>query len=269
MDTKQRQYPLTTGRITSPVQSVMHIYKNEGLAVLWGGLPAGILRAGLMYSVRLTAYDPMLDRVAKARAGPDPAEQERAKTSVMTKLITAIPCTALSVCAANPADVLKVRFQKNPNLYTSSSVSPKTILDIVRREGIIGGLYSGFLPNVGRNCAVGGAELVGYYQSKQVLTSTFGLDDSAPAHILASFGAAFSALAIGSPFDVLGTRLMQAEAVAEGKGLLQFTGDMLRSEGIRGFYKGASMNLARLWGFNLVLWVGYEQIQRKVKIMGF
>ena len=90
---------------------------------------------------------------------------------------------------------------------------------------------------------------VGYFQSKQFLLNTIGFSDSTPAHVTASFGAALSAMAIGSPFDVLGTRLMQKEAVAEGKGVVAFTTDMLRTEGIRGFYKGGAVNLARLWGF--------------------
>jgi hypothetical protein len=68
----------------------------------------------------------------------------------------------------------------------------------------------------------------------------------------------------GSPFDVLGTRLMQKEAVLEGKGIVQFTKDIVRQEGVFGFYKGGSINLARLWGFNLTLWLGYENIKKKV-----
>ena len=143
-----------------------------------------------------------------------------------------------------------------------------TIREIVMREGFFAGLYSGFLPNVSRNCAVGGAELVGYYQSKEILINSLGMDDATPAHVTASFGAALSAMLIGSPFDVLGTRLMQPEAVAEGKGLLSFTRDMIQREGIGGFYKGGSINLARLWGFNLVLWLGYENIQRMVRRWG-
>ena len=200
-----------------------------------------ILRAGLMYSVRLTAYDPMLNKVAKFVVGNDREEQENAKRWVSTKLLTAVPCSALSVCIANPADVLKVRFQKNASSYSHSSISPTTIQEIVMREGFFAGLYSGFLPNVSRNCAVGGAELVGYYQSKEILINTFGMNDSTPAHVGASFGAAMSAMLIGSPFDVLGTRLMQAEAVAEGKGLFSFTREMLEKEGIGGFYKGGSI----------------------------
>ena len=90
------------------------------------------------------------------------------------------------------------------------------------------------------------------------------MDHSTPTHMLASFGAALSALAIGSPFDTLGRRLMQKEAVAEGKGLIQFTKEMFQKEGISCFYKGGQINLARLWGFNLMLWLGYENIQRKV-----
>jgi len=43
---------------------------------------------------------------------------------------------------------------------------------------------------------------------------------------------------------------------------------MIEKEGIGGFYKGGSINLVRLWGFNLVLWLGYENIQRAVGSWG-
>ena len=205
--------PLDTGKVrmqldakstfTSPVHALKHIVKHEGLSVLWGGLPAGFLRAGMMYSVRLTAYDPMLNKVARNIGGSDPVEQERVKSRVSTKLLTAIPCSALSVCFANPADVLKVRFQKNSASYTKSSIHPKTISDIVMREGFFKGLYSGFLPNVSRNCAVGGAELVGYYQSKEMLLNEFDMEDSTPVHVMASFGAAMSAMLIGKCWVVV------------------------------------------------------------------
>jgi hypothetical protein len=198
-------------------------------------------------------------------------EREDAKSWVSTKLFAAVPCSALSVCCANPFDVLKVRFQRNAKTYRRSSIHPKTVFEIIRKEGFFGGLYSGFLPNVARNCAVGGAELVGYYQSKEFLLNNVGLKDNTPTHVIASFGAALSAAIIGSPFDVVGTRLMQAPKTTSSSsvtknvkkpGLLSFTREMLRNEGLKGFYKGFSMNLLRLWSFNLVLWVGYEKIQR-------
>jgi hypothetical protein len=267
--------PLDTGKVRmqldntntfkTPIHALKHVVENEGIIALWGGLPAGLLRAGLMYSVRLTAYDAMLNKVAKNISAISNIEkQDEVKSWVSTKLLTAIPCSALSVCFANPADVLKVRFQKNSNLYTRSSIHPKTISEIIMREGFFSGLYSGFLPNISRNCAVGGAELVGYYQSKEILLNTFHMNDSTPVHVMASFGAAMSAMLIGSPFDVLGTRLMQKEAVLEGKGVVSFTKDIIKKEGVSGFYKGGSINLARLWSFNLVLCLGYENIKRKV-----
>ncbi len=37
--------------------------------------------------------------------------------------------------------------------------------------------------------------------------------------------------------------------------------NMLRQEGISAFYKGFVPNFARIGSFNIVLWLGYEQIR--------
>ena len=267
LDTAKVRMQLDTSRqiYKSPLQTMRLLLKQEGVTALWGGLPAGILRCGTMYAVRLGLYDHVLQKVAE---GVGRGNKEEALTWISTKLVAAVPVSAISVCFANPFDVLKVRFQRSTSVYKTSSVSLATISNIIRSEGFFAGLYSGFLPNITRNCTVGGAELVGYYQSKQMLMKVFNLNDDTPTHVSASFAAALSAAVIGSPFDVLGTRLMQSDAVSGGKGPIAFATRMLRTEGISGFYKGFVMNLLRLWSFNLVLWLSFENSQKAMLRLG-
>jgi hypothetical protein len=259
LDTAKVRMQMDTARVmyTSPWQTVRAICKRDGLTALWGGLPAGILRAGTMYATRLASFDIALAKTVQIL---EPSNRGTGSSSVYVKMIAAIPCTVLSVLAANPFDVLKVRAQHAPAKF--SSISWRTVSHIIRSEGLFKGMYSGLAANVGRNVVVGGAELVGYFQTKQVLMHTYGFGDNTATHVLSSLGAAVTAVALGSPFDLIGTRMMQPEYVSKGRGVLGVVGDTLRNEGFRGLYKGAYLSLGRVWTFNLVLWLTYENVTR-------
>jgi hypothetical protein len=132
---------------------------------------------------------------------------------------------------------------------------------MVKSEGFFNSLYAGFTPNLLRNMVVGTAELVGYFQSKQMLTG-YGVPDGLPLHVGASLLAAASAAAFGSPMDVVATRVMQPDVVKSGISWPAYTMQMVRNEGLFSFYKGFLPNWLRLAGFNVVLWVSFEQIKK-------
>lgn len=86
--------------------------------------------------------------------------------------------------------------------------------------------------------------------------------DGLPLHVIASLMAAASAAAFGSPMDVVATRVMQPDVVQSGVGSLEYTLTMARREGLGSFYKGFLPNWLRLAGFNVALWVSFEQIRK-------
>lgn len=59
-----------------------------------------------------------------------------------------------------------------------------------------------------RNSIINAAELASYDQYKQIALHNMGLADGLHIHIACSFGAGFNAVVVGSPVDVLKTRLM-------------------------------------------------------------
>lgn len=235
----------------SPVQTVSRVLQEEGLIALYNGLPSAILRAGTIYAVRLGTFEGTMERVARVMG--------RKSTDTMdVKLISAFPVTFASMVFGNPFDVVKVRYQKQP--LSMWSCDPRLYTNIVFNEGVLGGLYAGFIPNLFRNLCVGSAELVAYYQSKQFLVQWRQKDDTV-THILASCFAGLSAAVLGSPMDVVGTRVMQTEVVRSGVSWPMYAVQMARKEGIQSFYKGFVPNWIRLSSFNMVLWLSFEQIK--------
>lgn len=63
------------------------------------------------------------------------------------------------------------------------------------------------MPNIMRNSIINAAELASYDQFKQIAMAN-SVPDSLGLHIACSFGAGFNAVIVGSPVDVLKTRLM-------------------------------------------------------------
>ena len=80
-------------------------------------------------------------------------------------------------------------------------------------EGGITGLWKGLGPNIGRNAIINAAELATYDQIKSSLLASGYFSDNIVTHITAGLGAGFFAVCIGSPVDVVKSRVMGARVV--------------------------------------------------------
>ena len=61
-----------------------------------------------------------------------------------------------------------------------------------------------------RNSIISCTEILSYDLAKSTLTGPrFGLEDAMPAHLCSGFFAGFAATSLGSPADVIGTKVMQ------------------------------------------------------------
>ena len=112
-----------------------------------------------------------------------------------------------SVCVLSSAatDVVKVRLQAEGRLPAGAVRRYNGALDayrkIIAQEGV-GGLWTGYGPNLARNCVVNATELVAYDQAKQTFLKA-GMPDNIPTHILSGLTAGLAATLLGSPVDVV------------------------------------------------------------------
>ena len=88
-----------------------------------------------------------------------------------------------------------------------------------------------------------------------------GMRDGIPCHISCAAGAGLIACIVGSPLDVTKTRVMNAPA-----GMYSSPLDCViktaKNEGFSAFYKGFPLNVARLSGWNIVMFLTLEQIKK-------
>lgn len=272
---------LSTGerRYKGPVQTIGRIIQDEGLRGPFKGWVAGLQRQLLFTGIRLGLYDNVKALVTPAGASEPP---------LYGKIAAALTTSAIGITVANPSDLVKVRFQacEHPTsltftrdasataaLHETGPVYSSTLQayrKIIQNEGLIKGLYKGYTANLIRNSIISATELVTYDQAKGTLLK-LGLPDGIGLHLASGLTAGLAATILGSPWDVIGTRIM---AVAKSKkshhppknqpptSLVPFILHMARTEGLSAFYKGFIPNFARIGSFNIVLWLSYEQIKK-------
>ena len=76
----------------------------------------------------------------------------------------------------------------------------------IAKDGVKG-LWVGVFPNMMRNATINAAELAAYDQFKQLALGA-GAPNNLATHIVCAFGAGIAAVMVGSPVDVLKTRIM-------------------------------------------------------------
>ncbi|KAB2607036.1 mitochondrial uncoupling protein 2-like [Pyrus ussuriensis x Pyrus communis] len=234
------------------------IAREEGLAALWNGIIPGLQRQCIYGGLRIGLYDPVkIFLVGSAFIGDFP---------IFHKILAALLTGALAIIVANPTDLVKVRLQAEgklpagvPKRYTGSLDAYSTI---VRQEGL-GALWTGLGPNVARNAIINAAELASYDQVKETILKIPGSTDNILTHLLAGLGAGFFAVSIGSPVDVVKSRMMGDSTY---KNTFDCFVKTLKYEGFLAFYKGFLPNFSRLGSWNVVMFLVLEQAKNVFRV---
>eukprot|EP00930_Biecheleria_cincta_P087499 TRINITY_DN76723_c0_g1_i1.p1 TRINITY_DN76723_c0_g1~~TRINITY_DN76723_c0_g1_i1.p1 ORF type:complete len:286 (-),score=53.58 TRINITY_DN76723_c0_g1_i1:16-873(-) len=243
----QRKLDGVVSKYRGPVQTISVIVREQGVLAPYRGLVAGCHRMFVFTGVRLG----LLDSLKNAMRKPD------GSLTLFREVSAALATSALGITVANPCDVVKVRYQNTAGTQYGSVL--QAYLQIVREEGIIGGLWKGYTANMARNCIISAVELTGYCKTKECLLS-LGCADNAATHMGSGLTAGFLAVVLGSPADVVGTRVVAT--VGDTGSLGTYCLNMLKTEGPLAFYKGFWPNFARVGSYNVVFWACFEQLQR-------
>ena len=125
----------------------------------------------------------------------------------------------------------------------------------VRRDGIRG-LWVGWSVNVCRNSIISATELASYDQFKQ-LALGLGAPDRLHTHIACAFLTGLVVVCVGSPVDVLKTRVMNRKT-GGSESIPQLVAKMITKEGPLAFYKGFTANWWRQGSWMCVFFISLE-----------
>jgi len=247
-------------KYNGPIDVIRRMCAEEGWRSLYNGLTPGLHRQFLFTGIRLGLYD----KVSAAVSGGSSGGEATGRTlSYPQKVAIALATSAVGITVANPSDVLKVRAQAHDPKNKVRRSRPRPTLEnyvrVTRKEGFVSGLYKGYTANLVRNSIISCTEILSYDLAKSTLTGhRFGLEDAMPAHLCSGFFAGFAATSLGSPADVIGTKVMQKRGDYAGLTLSQAALRMAQREGLASFYKGFWPNFLRVGSFNVVMWLSYE-----------
>ncbi|KAM7527706.1 hypothetical protein LguiB_031116 [Lonicera macranthoides] len=234
--------------------TVVTIATEEGVLALWKGIIPGLHRQCLYGGLRIGLYEPV-------KAFYVGSFYITAAT-LFLKIVAALTTGAIAITIANPTDLVKVRLQAEgklpPGVPWRYSGAINAYYTIVKQEGLAA-LWTGLGPNIARNAIINAAELASYDQVKQTILNIPGFTDNILTHLLAGLGAGFFAVCIGSPIDVVKSRMM-------GDSVYRSTFDCfiktLKNEGPLAFYKGFLPNFGRLGSWNVIMFLVFEQVKR-------
>ncbi|KAI8014050.1 Mitochondrial uncoupling protein 2 [Camellia lanceoleosa] len=236
------------------LDTIATIAREEGLIALWKGVIPGLHRQFLYGGLRIGLYEPVKAFFVGSEYVGD--------VSLFQKILAALITGALAIAVANPTDLVKVRLQAEGNLLPGLprrySGALNAYYTIMKQEGLAG-LWTGIGPNIARNAIINAAELASYDQVKETILKIPGFTDSVFTHLLAGLGAGFFAVCIGSPVDVVKSRMM-------GDSIYKSTLDCfirtLKTEGPFAFYKGFLPNFGRLGIWNVIMFLTLEQAKK-------
>lgn len=246
-----------------PITVGIRIVQQEGVAALFTGVSATVLRQTLYSTTRMGLYDMMKQRWTDPNTGNMP---------LVRKIGAGLIAGGIGAAVGNPADVAMVRMQADGRLPPAQRRNYKSVVDAIsqmtKNEGITS-LWRGSSLTVNRAMLVTASQLASYDQIKETILEKNLMKDGLGTHVTASFAAGFVAAVASNPVDVIKTRVMNMK-VEPGmdppySGALDCAMKTVRAEGPMALYKGFIPTISRQGPFTIVLFVTLEQVRKLLK----
>jgi len=261
-------------KYTSIFNCFQTIIQEEGVLVLFSGLIPGVVRQLVNCSIRIGTYHHVRNLFHFTIEGGTDKGQSSFGVKIFAGLLTGTGATVV----AQPMDVVKIKMQserRKSNEYKALKTLAEhkglgvvdSVWQIVEANGFLG-LWRGLVPNIARNATINAVEVTTYDQAKHTL-KLIGFSSALGRQSLAAFTTGFIAACVGSPLDVIRTRVMQGARGPNGE--LMYTGmlhcfiRMLYEEGVGSFYDAFLLTYLRIGLWNLIMFITLEQLRKLVK----
>ncbi|KAK6933648.1 Mitochondrial substrate/solute carrier [Dillenia turbinata] len=253
-----------------PVAVGIEIARREGVAALYSGISASILRQAVYSTTCLGLYDVLKKKWS------DPNTEN---ISLPRKFAIGMISGGIGAVVGNPADVAMVRMQADGRLPPWRRRNYSSVFDaiarIVKQEGVIS-LWRGSHLTVKRAMLVAASQLASYDQIKETILKNGLMKEGPGTHVTASLAAGFVAAVASTPVDVIKTRVMNMKAAGEKRvaaptysGAFDCLVKTVRSEGFMALYKGFVPTISRQGPYTVVLFVTLEQVRKLLKDYSF
>ncbi|KAG9407693.1 hypothetical protein AC1031_002410 [Aphanomyces cochlioides] len=247
----------------NPFQSLALIARTEGIRGIQSGLNMTIMYQFMIAGTRFALYEP-----AKKLCGVDKTQP----TYLVNNFVAGVLSGAVSSFTGNPFYLVRARLQAansgavthGRHVYTSAFQGFKAVY---QSDGLLG-FFRGIGSAIPRVSFGSATQLTCYEYFKDMLLERYHFRDQTVAlHFTSALLTGFFCVTAMNPFDVISVRLYnQPLDLKTGKGLL-YTGPIdcakktLMTEGIRGAFKGWTVQYIRLGPHTVFTFLFWEQLK--------
>jgi ornithine carrier protein len=259
--TRLQVQPLTEApAFSGTLDCIKQGLQAEGLKSFYKGLTAPLVGSMFENSVLFVSYSRIqnLIRNLSGQSQDAPLSQKQ----LCTAGFLSGGCVSFVL---TPVELIKTRLQvQTPGAALKGPLS--VVYHTVRQNGI-SGLYRGHISTFMRE-AVGGAAWFGTYEYVKnafVKHSAVTSKDELSTWQLMVSGA-LSGIAYNASLFPVDTIKSRAQAFESNDSFKKIATDIFRADGIRGFYRGFGITLARSAPSSAIIFATYEWLKRNVKI---
>ncbi|XP_045354410.1 tudor domain-containing protein 6 isoform X2 [Leopardus geoffroyi] len=206
------------------VRTALGIVQEEGFLKLWQGVTPAIYRHVVYSGGRMVTYEHLREVVF--------GKSEDKHYPLWKSVIGGMMAGVVGQFLANPTDLVKVQMQMEgkrklegkPLRFRGVHHAFAKILS----EGGIRGLWAGWVPNIQRAALVNMGDLTTYDTVKHYLVLNTPLEDNITTHGLSSLCSGLVASILGTPADVIKSRIMNQPRDKQGRSSCRET-KLLRS----------------------------------------
>ncbi|KAH9865482.1 hypothetical protein J1614_009066 [Plenodomus biglobosus] len=245
----------------------------------WRGTLPSTLRTGFGSAIYFSGLNALRRRAALIAASKNDAtikgpehSSSLPKLSNTANLATGAFARTWAGFVMMPITVLKVRYESNLYSYSSLFTASR---DIFRTEGIKG-FFAGFGATAVRDAPYAGLYVLFYEQSKRKLSSLatkieeksgasmkLSTSTSVGINFISGVAAAGLGTTVTNPFDAIKTRIqLMPDRYAN---TIQAARKMFVEEGVRSFFDGLGIRIARKAMSSALAWTVYEELIRRAE----
>ena len=261
-----RELALETGgqRYRNVFHALLVIGRQEGIRGLQSGLLPALGFQVALNGPRLGLY-PVIENGLYRIRGTSRQQQTGTVAGTTTKLIAGAAAGAVGAFIASPFNLLKSRLQSQSKYFIARQQynysGPVEALRAIIREDGVRGMWRGSDAAMLRVALGSSAQLMVYDNAKSWIRTRLQLSDGVSLYFLSAMVSGAAVAMATNPVDVVNTRIYQAE-----RGFYRSPIDCLartvRSEGIRGLYKGVGAQYARTGPHTLLTFLLLEPLFR-------
>eukprot|EP01013_Petalomonas_cantuscygni_P015900 TRINITY_DN32819_c0_g1_i1.p1 TRINITY_DN32819_c0_g1~~TRINITY_DN32819_c0_g1_i1.p1 ORF type:complete len:301 (+),score=53.25 TRINITY_DN32819_c0_g1_i1:181-1083(+) len=243
----------------SSIQMARHIMKEGGVAALYNGLSAGIIRQIVYTSSRLSLFDIYKDIAVRK------FNLEMNFPLRMALATLAGGCAAIISC---PVEVSLVRMTVDQRRPAEQRVGYRHFFHALghtaERDGVLA-FWRGCQPFVMRCMLVGASQVGSYDQFKAMYQRYFGLHDNS-LFVAASLSAGLLYSVVTMPFETAKNRMASEVVPAGGQRQYRTTfgtiASVARAQGPLGLFNGFLPYYGRCGGHTLAMFLVMEQLRK-------